>query len=261
MAVVPSGSFTMGSPPGEKDRYGFEGPQHRVTFARQFAVGKFPVTVDQFAAFVRETGYDAGQQCELYERGTWQKRSGRSWSNPGFVQGDSQPAVCISWDDASAYAAWLSHKTGKSYRLLSEAEREYVTRAGSTTPFWWGSSISTSQANYDGNYSYGSRSKGEFRRKTMPVDSFQPNPWGIYQVHGNIWEWVEDCWSEKYNGAPTDGSAWTAGDCSQRVLRGGAWNSDPMFLRSGYRVARPGPGGGWRINDLGFRVARTLLTP
>ena len=121
-----------------------------------------------------------------------------------------RPVINVNWDDAKAYVAWLSRKTGKTYRLLSEAEREYVTRAGTTTPFWWGSSISTSQANYDGNYTYGSGSKGEYRQKTMPVDSFQPNPWGLYQVHGNVWEWTEDCWNDSYNGAPTDGSAWTA---------------------------------------------------
>ena len=94
--------------------------------------------------------------------------------------------------------AWLSRKTGKTYRLLSEAEREYVARAGTTTPFWWGSTISTSQANYDGNYTYGGGPKGEYRQKTVPVDSFQPNPWGLYQVHGNVWEWVEDCWNDSY---------------------------------------------------------------
>src|SRR5207302_6940801 len=105
-----------------------------------------------------------------------------------------QPVINMSWDDAKAYLAWLSRKTGKSYRLLSETEREYVTRAGRSTPFWWGPSISTSQANYNGNYTYGGGSKGEYREKTVPVASFQPNPWGLYQVHGNVWEWTEDCY-------------------------------------------------------------------
>jgi formylglycine-generating enzyme required for sulfatase activity len=257
MVVVPTGSFIMGSPVSERGRNEYEAPQHRVTFTRQFAAGKFAVTVDQFAAFAQETGYDTGLACDIYADGSWEKRSGRSWRNPDFAQVSSQPVVCVGWDDAQAYVAWLSRMTGKNYRLLSEAEREYVTRAGTTTPFWWGSSISTSQAAYDGNHTYGGGSTGEFRKGTMPVDSFQANPWGLYQVHGNVWEWTEDCWNEKYYGAPADGSPWTGGDCNVRIIRGGSWDSDPMFLRSAYRVARPDIA--WRINDLGFRVARALM--
>jgi formylglycine-generating enzyme required for sulfatase activity len=176
----------------------------------------------------------------------------------GFAQSGSHPAVCINWDDAKAYVAWLSRKTGKTYRLLSEAEREYVARAGTTTPFWWGSTISTSQANYNGNHTYGSGSKGEYREKTMPVGSFQPNPWGLYQVHGNVWEWVEDCWNDTYGGAPTDGSAWTSGDCSRRPDRGGSWGNPPRNLRS---AVRSGSTTDLRHSAGGFRVARTLLTP
>jgi formylglycine-generating enzyme required for sulfatase activity len=151
--------------------------------------------------------------------------------------------------------AWLSRKTGKAYRLLSEAEREYVTRAGTTTPFWWGRSISTSQANYDGSATFGGSVKGEFRQRTLPVDSFQPNPWGLYQVHGNVWNWVEDCWNDSYQGAPSDGSAWTSGDCKTRGIRGGSWTIDPQFLRSADRSWLPTE---YRVNDLGFRVGRTL---
>jgi formylglycine-generating enzyme required for sulfatase activity len=151
--------------------------------------------------------------------------------------------------------AWLSRKTGKAYRLLSEAEREYAARAGTTTPFWWGSSISTTQANYDGNYTYGSGSKGEYRQKTVPVDMFQPNAWGLYQVHGNVWDWVEDCYHDSYAGAPTDGSAWVSGDCSGRVLRGGSWHYDPLFLRSACRLRLPSD---LRYDRVGFRLGRTL---
>jgi formylglycine-generating enzyme required for sulfatase activity len=226
--------------------------------SKAFAVGKFAVTFDQFAAFVQETGHDAGSECYTGEADKWEKRSGRSWRNPGFARSGSHPAVCINWDDARAYVQWLSRKTGKTYRLLSEAEREYVARAGTTTPFWWGSTISTSQANYDGNYTYGNGSKGEFRKRTMPVDSFSPNPWGLYQVHGNVWEWAEDCYKNSYGGAPTDGSASTPGDCSRRVLRGGSWLSGPGFLRSAIRVRRTSDD---RYVDIGFRVARTLVTP
>ena len=126
-------------------------------------------------------------------------------SDEGWGRG-RRPVINVSWDDAKAYVGWLSRKTGKTYRLLSEAEREYVTRAGTTTPFWWGTSISTQQANYNGNYTYGTGATGVSRRQTVLVDSFQPNPWGLYQVHGNVWEWTEDCWHDNYSGAPSDGS-------------------------------------------------------
>jgi formylglycine-generating enzyme required for sulfatase activity len=165
------------------------------------------------------------------------------------------PVINVSWSDAKAYVAWLSRKTGKSYRLLSEAEREYIARAGTTTPFWWGSSISTHQANYNGNYVYNNGLKGEYRQRTIPVDSFAPNPWGLYQVHGNVMEWVEDCWNDSYRGAPTDGSSWTSGNCNSHVLRGGAWDSLPQFLRSADRR--------WDITVrrfiiIGFRAGRAL---
>ena len=164
----------------------------------------------------------------------------------------------MSWDNAKAYVAWLSRKTGKSYRLLSEAEREYVTRAGTTTPYWWGTAISTSQANYNGAYAYAyaGGSRGEYRQKTVPVDTFEPNAWGLFQVHGNVWEWVEDCWHGSYDGAPDNGSAWIEGsDCSRRVVRGGSWGGIPGDLRSAYRDRNSTD---YRDYYLGFRVGRTL---
>jgi len=154
--------------------------------------------------------------------------------------------------------AWLSRRTGKAYRLLSEAEREYVARAGTTTPFWWGSSISTEHANYNGSTYYNNGSRGEFRQRTLPVESFEPNPWGLYQVHGNVWEWTEDCVHVNYNGAPSDGSAWTTGGCEKRVGRGGSWFDPPSGLRASQRGAAAID---QRSNSVGFRVARTLLTP
>jgi formylglycine-generating enzyme required for sulfatase activity len=236
MIVVPAGNFTMGSPANELERETWEGPQHKVTFARQFAVGRFAVTFDEWDACVTDNG------CNGYKP-----------DDPGWGRG-RQPVVMVSWDDAKAYAAWLSKKTGKSYRLLSEAEREYVTRAGTMTPFWWGSSISTSQANYDGGI-YGNGVRGEYRARTVPVDSFQPNPWGLYQVHGNVEEWVEDCDYDGYQGAPTDGSAWTSGHCGSRVFRGGGWDKAPQDLRAAYRFSLPSYA---RDKDRGFRVGRTL---
>ena len=239
MVVVPAGTFTMGSPVSELGHNADEGPQHAVAFARQFAVGRFELTFDEWDACIADGG------CNGY------KAESRGWGR------GRRPAINVSWTDDKAYVAWLAKKTGKSYRLLSEAEREYVTRAGTNTPFWWGNSISTSQANYDGN-PYGGGTNGENRGRTVPADSFAPNPWGLYQVHGNVYEWAEDCWNDNYNGAPADGSAWISGDCSYHAIRGGSWGYDPRYLRSASRL-------GYAIDTrdvwLGFRVGRTLLTP
>jgi formylglycine-generating enzyme required for sulfatase activity len=176
-------------------------------------------------------------------------------SDQGWGRG-RRPDMNMSWDDAKAYVRWLSKKTGKSYRLLSEAEREYITRAGTTTPFWWGESISTNQANYNGNYTYGSGVRGVYRGQTVVVESFEPNPWGLFQVHGNVWEWVEDCFHSDYLSAPSDGSPLILDTCGKRVLRGASWDRKPTYLRSASRL-------GWdasvRDNSFGFRVARSLL--
>jgi formylglycine-generating enzyme required for sulfatase activity len=236
MVVVPAGTFTMGSPENEAGRTHNEDPPHSVSFAKPFAVGRFSVTFDEWDACVSDGG------CK-----------GDRSADEGWGRG-RRPVINVSWDDAKTYLAWLSGKTGKTYRMLSEAEREYVTRAGTTTPFWWGRSISTDQANYNGTYTYGGGPKGEYRAKTMPVDTFQPNPWGLYQVHGNVWEWVEDCYASGYRGRPTDGSAWTSQDC-YRVVRGGSWVGDPELLRSANRT---GLGSFYRNVNLGFRVGRTL---
>jgi formylglycine-generating enzyme required for sulfatase activity len=250
MVVVPAGSFTMGSPASEKERLDSEGPQHTVTIGKAFAVGKTHVTRDQFAAFVNETGYQANTTC--YSGGKWDG----SWRDPGFAQDGSHPVVCVRWDDANAYANWLAKKTGgKPYRLLTEAEFEYAARAGTTTPFWWGSSITPAQANYDGNSVYaGGGSKGEYRQRTIPAGSFESNPWGLYNLHGNAWQWTADCWHDNYDGAPADGSAWAADDCKiSRVVRGGSWLNGPGSLRAAARFRNPE---GSVI--IGFRLSRTL---
>jgi formylglycine-generating enzyme required for sulfatase activity len=235
MVMVTAGSVMMGSPVGEGN--GDERPQHTVTIEKPFAVARFAVTFDEWDACAADGG------CNGYAP-----------MDQGWGRG-RRPVINVSWDDASAYAAWLSRKTGKTYRFLSEAEREYVTRAGTTTPFWWGAPIATSQANYDGTVAYDNAPAGEYRGKTLPVDSFQPNDWGLYQVHGNIWEWVADCYRDSYAGSPTDGSAWTSAECSFRVLRGGSWISSSRDLRSANRY--------WyaadvRRADVGLRLARTL---
>jgi len=280
MVVVPAGSFMMGSPSSEVRWSGYDGreePQHKVTIAKPFAVGRHAITRGNFTTFVDAAGHkieggayvrnDKYRSPEGYlmEDPVWAYDPKASWRNPRFIQDDSHSVVCINWWDANAFVTWLTKESGKIYRLLSEAEQEYAMRAGTTTPFWWGSSISVSKANYDGNYSYGgtdqmyggSDQKDTNRGKTVPVDNFEPNPWGLYQVHGNVWEWTEDCWHDTYNGAPTDGSAWTKActNGSRRVVRGGSWCDAPVNLRSAYRREYTSS---QRFDYFGFRVGRTL---
>ena len=244
MVVVPAGSFVMGSPESEPQREGTESPQHDVTIARPFAIARHPVTRRQFDWFVNNTGH----------KRSW---GGRVWVWMVQKQDDSHPVLWVSWEDAKAFAAWLSRQSGRDYRLLTEAEWEYATRAGTTTPFWWGSTITPAQANYNGNYVYGGGGgKGECRYQTVAIGEFAANPWGLYQVHGNVWEWCEDVWHENYNGAPSDGSAWLqGGEANCRVVRGGSWNDSPRLLRS---AGRDRFTTGIRNIIIGFRVGRTL---
>jgi formylglycine-generating enzyme required for sulfatase activity len=238
LVVVPAGSFTMGSPAGEADRAANEGPQRRVTIARAFAVGKYEVTFEQWDACV------SGGGCGGYRP-----------SDNGWGRGN-RPVINVSWSDAKQYVEWLGRRTGKSYRLLSEAEWEYAARAGTTTPFHTGATITTDQANYDGNHVYANGPKGIYRERTVQVGRFAANAFGLHDMHGNVWEWVEDCWNASYAGAPSDGNAWTTGgNCVQRVLRGGSWYGDPGYARSAVRI---GGTTGIRRVSLGFRVARTL---
>jgi formylglycine-generating enzyme required for sulfatase activity len=256
MVVVPAGEFTMGSPENEPERFSDEGPLHKVTLARPFAVGRHAVTRRQFAAFVNNTNYKMEGGAYVWTGAEWKLDPNGSWHNPGFRQDDDHPVVCVNWNDARAYAAWLSEATGHAYRLLSEAEWEYAARAGTATPFWWGPSITPAQANYNGNFVYkGGGAKGEYRQATIAADSFEPNPWGLYNVHGNVWEWTQDCWHDSYAGVPSDGSAWTAGDCSRRVVRGGSWINVPRYLRAADRD-RITPVDRGKFS--GFRLGRTL---
>jgi formylglycine-generating enzyme required for sulfatase activity len=238
MVVVPAGRFMMGSPADEPERESNEDPQRRVTIAKPFAVGKYAVTFAEWDACVANGG------CGGYRP-----------ADEGWGRGD-HPVINVNWDDAKAYVTWLSRKTGKSYRLPSEVEWEYVARAGTTTPFWWGRSITPAQANYDGGVKpyKGGGKRGGYRRKTVPVKSFTPNPWGLYQVHGNVYEWTEDCWDASYDLAPTNDSANT-GNCKTRVVRGGSWYNSPRYLRAAFRNGLTTTD---RVNLSGFRVVRTL---
>ena len=227
MVVVPAGSFLMGSPKSEADRNDDEGPQRKVTFAKPFAVGKFEVTWDEWDACVRDGECDNGPVEKAGGDNGWGK--GR------------RPVIEVDWSDAKTYAAWLSKKTGKPYRLLTEAEWEYAARAGTTTAYFWGDKFDSSRAN-NGS-------------KTAKVGRYRPNAWGVHDMHGNVWEWTEDCWNDSYKRAPTDGSAWTDGDCSSRVVRGGSWGNIPALLRSALRHRSFTYG---RYSKQGFRLGRTI---
>ena len=240
MVVVPAGSYPMGSPADERDRDADEGPVHRVTIDEPFAVGRYEVTFAQWDACHGAGGCSHRPDDQGRGRG-------------------NRPVLGVSWDDAQEYARWLSGRTGWSYRLLSESEWEYAARARTTTRYWWGDDIGRNRANCDG---CGSRWDA---RQTAPVGSFSANPFGLHDVHGNVYEWVEDCRNPSYVGAPDDGSAWTSGDCDWRMRRGGSWDSGslPRYLRSANRAAASPPSGRSHNGVLlaGIRVARTLAAP
>jgi formylglycine-generating enzyme required for sulfatase activity len=247
MRVVPAGTFLMGSPDREAGRQPVEGPQHRVTIARPFAIGIFDVTRAQFAAFADATGHASDPKCD------W--RSPKVRGQP-INQGDNDPVVCVSDHDAHAYTAWLSAKTHHSYRLPSEAEWEYAARAGARGPRPWGDANARDFANYGADQCCAPFAAGRDRwLYTSPVGSLRPNAFGLYDMLGNVWQRTEDCGHEDYSGAPTDGSAWVSGgDCSTRIVRGGAWFASLDQLRSAVRAADPAE---FRKNDIGFRVVRS----
>lgn len=252
LVVLRAGRFQMGSPEHErkiamaagaqKNWLARETPQHWVGIARPFALGRYPVTVGEWRAFVEATD--------------WQPDGDVNWAAPGFPQSEMHPVVGVSWLDAQRYLAWLSERTGQRYRLPSEAEWEYACRAGTRTAFSFGDSISTDLANYDGNFTYNGGARGEYRRGTTAVTQFAPNPWGLHDMHGNVWEWVQDVMHDSYEGAPLDGSAWEeGGDRARRILRGGSWLYNPRYLRSALRNGFSAV----MSNDIvGLRVVREL---
>ncbi|MGI9450571.1 MAG: SUMF1/EgtB/PvdO family nonheme iron enzyme [Geminicoccaceae bacterium] len=252
MVVIPPGTFSMGSPGDEAERDDGEGPEHQVTFEKPFALGRFPVTSGEFAAFAKESGH-GGKGAYLLKDDIWKFDKKVDWRSPGFEQADRHPVVCVSHEDALAYLAWLSEKTEKLYHLPSEAAWEYACRAGTTTPFWTGKTIGSHQANYDGTIAYRGGKKGVWRKGTTRVDNFSANPFGLHDMHGNVWEWCADRWRQTYEGAPIDGTGWFAGRSSKRVMRGGSWLNAPHLLRSAGRAAIVA---GFRYYNLGFRCAR-----
>lgn len=231
MVVVPAGSFMMGSPANEVGHNDREGPQHQVTFARPFAAGRHEVTFEEWDACVAEGG------CGGYRP-----------DDHGWGRG-RRPVIEVSWHDAKAYVDWLSRKTGETYRLLSEAEWEYAARAGTRARYWWGDEIGKGRANCEGCGSQWDN------KQTAPVGSFAPNPWGLFDVHGNVIEWVEDLWHSSYRGAPADGSAWLKEGLIPRVFRSGSWGNPVQMVRA---ADRSGFEPSLRMHNLGFRIARDL---
>jgi formylglycine-generating enzyme required for sulfatase activity len=261
MVGIPSGTFLMGSPASESGRFDSEGPQHEVTI-KAFALGKYVVTSEEFLTFLKETGYRPPPCNSILNMGWGLAESGRTGSP---YQGDLPrwPAVCLDWLDAEKYIAWLNRKIQQEhpaaaretgpYRLPTEAEWEYAARGGTKTARWWGDAIGKGNANCNG---CGSKWDNHLFAN---VDSFAPNPFGLYGMLGNAWQWTADCWHPNYVGAPQDGSAWTEGDCSKRVIRGGSWHNLPVFVRSAARVGSERNGGESDYSGLaGFRVARDL---
>ncbi len=229
MVVLPAGDFMMGSPDTDKDAQDYEKPRHKVTIGYRFAVGRYPVTFEEYDRF-----------CETAGVKQWVKQPG----DQGWGRG-RRPVINVSRDDAKAYVDWLSKQTGKSYRLLSEAQWEYACRAGAATRYSSGDCITEKDANCNDNVG-----------KTTEVGSYNPNPWGLFDMHGNVWEWVEDVGHDTYEGAPDDGGAWTkGGDRNRRVLRGGSWDFDSRYLRS---ADRSGYNSDLRSYCIGLRLARTF---
>lgn len=245
MVVVPAGSFVMGPHPDDPLQPDIEKPRHRVTFDKPFAISQYEITFAEFDRFVASTAN--------------RKPSDQGWGSEHWGRGDT-PVFNVSWHDAQRYAQWLSEQTGEHYQLPSESQWEYAARAGTITAFHTGDCIDTDQANYHGRYAFGACPLAPlYRGRTTPVGSFAPNPWGLYDVHGNVFEWTRDCWHTSYRGAPDDGTAWmNLGDnvnCDRRVLRGGSWSGRPRDIRS---AARSHNDAEFKSIFIGFRVVRTV---
>jgi len=250
LVVLPEGHFLMGGAPTDKRRWNVELPQHLVRITKPFAIGKYEVTVEEFAAFADATGYQPAARCNVFslELDRWVGKN-TTFRDPNYPQSGSHPVTCVSWIDAKAYTAWLSDKTGKPYRLPSEAEWEYAARAGTTTPLSFGDYSHRQICAYakfaDASTRFAWRDESctsNFGHGAAPVGQHQPNPWGLHDMHGNVWEWVEDCWHASYNGAPADAAPWLegdGGDCAHRITRGGSWRNAIQDLRVTARLRYP----------------------
>jgi formylglycine-generating enzyme required for sulfatase activity len=259
MVGIPAGKFVMGSPASEAGRFENEGPQHVVSI-KAFALGKYDVTSEEFLLFLKETGYQP-EPCNALLNMQW-RSLGNGYAYPPYDEEPRRwPASCLDWKDAEVYIAWLNKKarlehpamSKNPYRLPSEAEWEYAARAGTTAARWWGDGVGANDANCNGCGSAWDN------RVLSEVDAFAPNPFGLYGMLGNVWQWTADCWHRSYVGAPNDGRAWQEKGCAKHVLRGGSWNNVPVFIRSAARSSGARDGGEYDYSSLaGFRVARDL---
>jgi formylglycine-generating enzyme required for sulfatase activity len=277
MVALPPGGFTMGISADQEKAQGMpapqtgrSGPPHTVTFGKGYAISAYPITVAQFREFVEDSGYHTSDSCYSQHMSDghfiYENSRGYTWRDPGFPQNDKHPVVCVNWDDAMAYAAWLSKKTGHQYSVPNEAQYEYAARGGTTTLFFWGDKRDATACQYanepdlDQAKALNAPSGPDYRFQcsdgyafTSPVGSFKPNPFGLYDMLGNIWEWTADCWNDNYNGAPTDGSTWKTGDCDAHPSHGGSYGNAVFSAYSAIRVPRDADyvGHSW-----GFRVVR-----
>lgn len=273
MVVIPAGDFQMGSPEDEDNRVDNEGPQFRVEFEHGFALSQTEITVGQFERFVDETGYvtdaERARRSKVYRAGSGRvdEQRGVTWrmNYVGDEADPDLPVIHVSWNDANAYVTWLARRTDRPYRLPSEAEFEYALRAGTQTPYWWGEgSPDDAVENVTGSGDQFTDSRTwtvAFDRYTdgywgpAPVGSLQTNPFGLYDMGGNVMEWLEDCWHDSYVRAPDDGTAWVNPGCERRMIRGASWSSTPAMSRSAFRLSSREDSTDARV---GFRVARDL---
>ena len=278
MVVIPAGKATIGSTPEQRAKFEIpklfadrEVKQLDVTIAKPFAVSKFEITKGMYAEYVKEAGVKTALGCAGFDpkTQTWPMNPAWSWRDPGFKQGNNEPVVCMNYPDAQAFVAWLSKKTGKTYRLLSETEWEYAARGGATTVYPWGDSAdgicekaniydiptATTLGDKEGLTDKDVCAKPFKKQFTVPVGSYPPNGFGLYDMVGNVWEMLADCASDTYDGVPADGSVVVKADCKKRMPRGGGWNSRPWTAR----LATRGQGNAeYRAVALGLRVAREL---
>ena len=265
MVELPQVGFLMGSPETEAGREGLEGPQRRVPALRRFAIGKFEVTIAQFAAFAAESGFKTGNSCRVFVQGAQPSEwpvAKASFEEPGFRVTGLHPAVCVNWGEAKAYVDWLSQKTGRPYRLPSEAEWEFAARAGTTTAYSFGNDIGklcqfARFADADSRFPWRSGCHSAiFEPGALRIGLLAPNPWGLFDMHGNVWEWTEDCWTTDARLLPSDGSAYRPpGTCDARSVRGGGWGAERRKVRSAQRMKIAAED---RFYHLGFRVALPL---
>jgi len=272
MVVVPAGSFQMGAAAGEDERFGLpsgdagrDEPQHPVTIAKPFALAKFDVTRAEFAAFIKATDFKPRLGCMTYANGKWQAQAEASWEQPGYAQTENDPVVCMNTIEIDAYLNWLRRTTGKAYRLPSEAEWEYAARGGTATPFYWGDDANQACAYENvGDETFREKNPGTASAvpcrdgfvDTAPVGSFKPNPFGLYDMLGNVAIITADCWNPTYAGAPSDGSAWESGECGRRAARKATFGA--LRART-FRAANRFPHGALaKLNRFGFRVALSL---